>query len=56
MTDRTRIDMLPEVIEEIKNCEEIQNSNESAYTKEQAKISAYEHIRVLLGIYREVEE
>lgn len=33
----------------IKNCEDIQNSNESDYTKQSAKISAYEMIVEILG-------
>lgn len=32
----------------IKNCEDIQNSNESDYTKQSAKISAYEMIVEIL--------
>ena len=43
------------IIQEVQDCEAIQQSHESDYTKEQAKISAYEHIRQLLGIYREGE-
>ena len=33
---------------EIADCEDIQDSNESDYTKEQAKLSAYEHIREIV--------
>ena len=33
---------------EIADCEDIQDSNESDYTKEQAKLSVYEHIREIV--------
>ena len=33
---------------EIADCEDIQDSNESDYTKEQAMIIAYEHIREIV--------
>lgn len=56
MTLASQTDMLPEVIEEIKTCESIQNSHESAYAKERAKITAYNHIRQLLGFYPEEEQ
>lgn len=39
--------MLEKIMEIIQNCEDIQESNESAYTKEQAKISAYNEIKEL---------
>lgn len=39
---------IQEVLEIISNCEDIQESNESRYTKEQAKISAYEDIKEAL--------
>lgn len=39
---------LIEIKEIIKECEELQESNESSYTKEQAKISAYNSIKELL--------
>lgn len=32
------------------DCEEIQHSEESAYTKEQAKVSAYEKIKELAEV------
>lgn len=41
--------MLREVMKIIEDCEEMQQSNESAYKKEQAKVSSYEEIRELLG-------
>ena len=41
--------MLGEVVKIIEDCEEMQQSNESAYKKEQAKVSSYEEIRELLG-------
>ena len=41
--------MLGEVVKIIEDCEEIQQSNESAYKKEQAKVSSYEEIKELLG-------
>ena len=34
--------------QEIADCEYIQSTNESDYTKEQAKLSAYEHIREII--------
>lgn len=40
--------ILPMVLKEIRLCEETQASYESAYTKEQAKISAYNIIKDLL--------
>ena len=33
----------------IEECEELQRSNESSFTKEQAKISAYNEIKEVLG-------
>lgn len=39
---------LIEIKEIIKECEEIQDSEESGYTKEQAKLSAYNSIKELL--------
>ena len=41
--------MLGEVVKIIEDCEEMQQSNESAYKKEQAKVSSYEEIKELLG-------
>lgn len=38
---------LIEIKEIIKECEELQNSSESVYTKEQAKLSAYNSIKEL---------
>jgi len=34
----------------IVECEEIQHSQESAYTKERAKVNAYKKIKDLIGI------
>ena len=34
----------------ITECEEIQHSQESAFTKERAKVKAYEEIKELIGI------
>lgn len=34
----------------IVECEEIQHSQESAYTKERAKVNAYKKIKELIGI------
>ena len=34
----------------IKDCESVQKSHTSEYTKEQAKVSSYNEIRELLGI------
>lgn len=39
---------LIEIKEIIKECEELQDSSESSYTKEQAKINAYNSIKELL--------
>ena len=33
----------------IEECEDLQRSNESSFTKEQAKISAYNEIKEVLG-------
>lgn len=41
--------MLGEVVKIIEDCEEMQQSNESAYKKEQAKVNSYEEIKELLG-------
>lgn len=41
---------LSEIEDIMIECEMIQASNESAYTKEQAKISAYDRIKELIGI------
>ena len=38
------------ILEVIQECEEIQTSGESGYTKEQSKLSAYEEIKDILGI------
>ncbi len=35
------------------DCEEVQQSNESTYTKEQAKVSAYNAIAEVLNIRKE---
>lgn len=35
---------------EIADCEAVQNSNESDYTKEQAKLFAYEHISEIVCV------
>lgn len=37
----------------LEDCEEIQGSNESAYTKERAKISAYNKIAYIFGFTSE---
>ena len=39
-----------EILDIVRNCEDIQQSRESDYTKEQAKISAYNEIKEILGI------
>lgn len=39
---------IDQIQQEIENCEYIQSTNESDYTKEQAKLSAYEHIKEML--------
>ena len=39
-----------QITEIIMECEEIQKSGESAYTKEQAKVSAYEQIKELAEV------
>ena len=39
-----------EILDIVKNCEDIQQSHESDYTKEQAKISAYNEIKEMLNI------
>lgn len=39
-----------QITEIIMECEEIQHSEESAYTKEQAKVSAYEQIKELAEV------
>lgn len=48
------------ILEDIKiiisGCEEVQNSLESAYTKEKAKLSAYEEILELIGGIDEAEK
>lgn len=41
--------LFDEINEIVGNCEEVQKSNESAYTKEQAKLSAYDQIAEILG-------
>lgn len=40
--------IIGQIWQEIEDCEYIQNTNESDYTKEQAKLSAYEHIREIV--------
>lgn len=45
--------MMDRIIEIIADCDSIQESGESAYTKEQAKITAYDEIR---EIVRESED
>ena len=40
--------IIGQIRQEIEDCEAVQNSNESDYTKEQAKISAYENIREII--------
>ena len=42
--------MIKDIMEIVQDCEAVQDSNESAYTKEQAKISAYDEIRAILDI------
>ena len=39
--------MLEDIMRIIQECEDVQESNESRYTKEQAKISAYNEIKDL---------
>ena len=39
-----------QITEIIMECEEIQHSEESAYTKEKAKVSAYEQIKELVEV------
>lgn len=39
-----------DITEIILNCEAIQQSNESEFTKEQAKLAAYDEIRAVLDI------
>ena len=39
-----------QITEIIMECEEIQHSEESSYTKEQAKVSAYEQIKELVEV------
>lgn len=40
--------ILEDIMQIIQDCEDIQESNESSYTKEQAKISAYNEIKELI--------
>lgn len=44
-----RTELIDRINEIVEDCEEIQRSNESQYTKEQAKISAYDEIAEVLG-------
>lgn len=39
--------ILEEIMRIIQECEDIQESHESSYTKEQAKVSAYNQIKEL---------
>lgn len=41
------MNILEEIMRIIQNCEDIQESHESSYTKQQAKITAYEEIKEL---------
>ena len=41
--------MIEEIKEIIEACEDIQESQESAYTKEQARLSAYSRIKEIVG-------
>lgn len=41
---------IKEIEQIIKDCEEVQDSHESAYTKQQEKISAYNNIKTLLNL------
>lgn len=41
---------IEQILAVIKECEEVQHSNESEYTKEQEKISAYQAIKDILNI------
>ncbi|MBR4377334.1 MAG: hypothetical protein IKP50_00390 [Bacilli bacterium] len=45
--------ILEEIMKIIQDCEDIQESHESAYTKEQAKIHAYEEIKELTIVRKE---
>lgn len=40
---------MEEIKEIIEDCEIVQESQESAYTKEQARLSAYERIKEIVG-------
>ena len=41
--------MIDEIKQIIKDCESVQESQESAYTKEQARLWAYERIKEIVG-------
>lgn len=43
------MEVMERILRIIRDTEEIQRSNESDYTKEQAKVSAYEAIKEELG-------
>lgn len=47
---------LEAIKELILQCEEMQDSNESDFTKEREKISAYERIKEILNIKKGVKE
>lgn len=48
--------MLKEIVEIVRNAEEIQKSDESRLSKEQAKLAAYADIVKLLDLNEGVEE
>ena len=47
---------LSEIEDIVKNCEDIQNEGGPEYAKEQAKLTAYNEIRDILGFGQEVSE
>jgi len=47
--------VIEEIKEIIEDCESVQESQESAYTKEQARLSAYDRIKEVLKQLQEGE-
>lgn len=48
--------LIEDIADVVRDCEEVQKSNESAHKKEQAKLSAYDEIRAMLDIIFGVAE
>ena len=49
-------DYIVRILRIVDNCESIQKGNDSDYTKEQSKVSAYNEIAEMLGARKEKKE